>query len=102
MGKLLSVIIPSYNEANTISILLDKVQNTQLVEQIDKEIIIVNDCSKDYTVLFVEKYISMPWDWKALLYYNPNTTPKFIEKYMSKFGLTRKISYTFHKTTPRV
>jgi glycosyltransferase involved in cell wall biosynthesis len=57
MGKVLSVIIPSYNEANTINILLDKVRNTQLIEQVDKEIIIVNDCSTDNTRLIIDQYI---------------------------------------------
>jgi glycosyltransferase involved in cell wall biosynthesis len=57
MGKVLSVIIPSYNEANTISILLDKVRDTRLIEQIDKEIIIVNDCSKDNTERIIGQYV---------------------------------------------
>jgi glycosyltransferase involved in cell wall biosynthesis len=58
MGKLLSVIIPSYNESATICILVDKVRSTKLIEQVDKEIIIINDCSRDDTKNIVEKYIS--------------------------------------------
>jgi glycosyltransferase involved in cell wall biosynthesis len=58
MGKLLSIIVPSYNEAKTIGIILDKILSIQLIEQIDKEIIIVNDCSSDNTKLIVENYIN--------------------------------------------
>ena len=71
MGKVLSVIIPSYNEANTISILLDKVRNTQLVEQIDKEIIIVNDCSEDNTRHIIEQYIIENPHYLITLYNQP-------------------------------
>lgn len=71
MGKVLSVIIPSYNEADTISILLDKVRNTQLAEQIDKEIIIVNDCSKDNTKHIIEQYITENPHFLITLYNQP-------------------------------
>ncbi|MFN7014140.1 MAG: glycosyltransferase family 2 protein, partial [Bacteroidia bacterium] len=56
----LSVIIPAYNEARTIHLILDKVIAVELVNQIQKEIIIVNDASKDNTreviETFIEKY----------------------------------------------
>ena len=45
----LSIIIPAYNEASTIFRLLEKVHHTRLVHDIRKEIIVVNDCSKDNT-----------------------------------------------------
>ena len=45
----LSIIIPAYNEAATIHLILDKIKQVNLVNNIDKEIIIVNDCSKDKT-----------------------------------------------------
>jgi glycosyltransferase involved in cell wall biosynthesis len=53
----LSVIIPAYNEAKTIHLILDKVLAVKLVNNIEKEIIIVNDCSKDQTEAVVKKYI---------------------------------------------
>ena len=53
----LSVIIPAYNEANTIHLILDKVLAVKLIHNIEKEIIIVNDCSKDQTEEVVKKYI---------------------------------------------
>jgi glycosyltransferase involved in cell wall biosynthesis len=45
----LSIIIPCYNEASTVGILLDKVIDVSLISNIEKEIIIVNDASKDDT-----------------------------------------------------
>ncbi|NTV84882.1 MAG: glycosyltransferase family 2 protein, partial [Bacteroidales bacterium] len=54
---LLSVIIPAYNEANTIHLILDKVMAVRLISNIEKEIIIVNDCSKDKTEEVINQYI---------------------------------------------
>ncbi len=45
----LSIIIPAYNEGPTIHRILDKVKAVVLVGNIAKEIVIVNDCSKDNT-----------------------------------------------------
>jgi glycosyltransferase involved in cell wall biosynthesis len=56
--KTLSIIIPAYNEAKTIHLILDKIEAVNLVNNIEKEIIIVNDCSTDGTEKAIEKYIS--------------------------------------------
>jgi glycosyltransferase involved in cell wall biosynthesis len=53
----LSIIIPAYNEARTIHLILDKVLAVNLINKIKKEIIIVNDCSKDETEAVIKKYI---------------------------------------------
>jgi len=53
----LSIVIPAYNEAATIHLILNKVIAVKLVNDIQKEIIIVNDCSKDATKEVIEKYI---------------------------------------------
>lgn len=45
----LSIIIPAYNEGPTIHKILDKVKAVNLIGGIEKELIIVNDCSKDNT-----------------------------------------------------
>jgi glycosyltransferase involved in cell wall biosynthesis len=45
----LSIIIPAYNEGRTIHLILDKVKAVQLIGGVEKEVIIVNDCSKDNT-----------------------------------------------------
>jgi len=45
----LSIVIPAYNEGPTIHHILDKVKAVNLLNGIKKELIIVNDCSKDNT-----------------------------------------------------
>jgi glycosyltransferase involved in cell wall biosynthesis len=55
--KKLSIIIPAYNESQTIHLILDKILAVQLNYNITKEIIIVNDCSKDGTKATIEAYI---------------------------------------------
>ena len=53
----LSIIIPAYNEGKTIHLILEKVIAVKL-ENIRKEIIIVNDCSTDDTTTAVERFTS--------------------------------------------
>jgi glycosyltransferase involved in cell wall biosynthesis len=55
--KKLSVIIPAYNEEKTIHLILDKLQQVTLLNNIEKEIIIINDCSKDNTEEAINKYM---------------------------------------------
>lgn len=55
--KKLSIVIPAYNEEKTIHLILNKIKTVQLHNSIEKEIIIVNDCSKDNTKQAIEKYI---------------------------------------------
>jgi len=55
--KKLSIIIPAYNEGATIHLILDKVKAVNLINDITKEIIIVNDCSTDDTEQAIESYI---------------------------------------------
>ena len=49
--------IPAYNEAGTIKTVLDKVLAVNLAGGLRKELIIVNDCSKDETGKVVTEYI---------------------------------------------
>ncbi len=49
MNKILSIIIPVFNEGKTIHLILDKVKAVQLTAGMDKEVIIVNDFSTDNT-----------------------------------------------------
>lgn len=42
-------MIPAYNEGPTIHFILDKLKAVELINGIQKEIIIINDCSKDNT-----------------------------------------------------
>lgn len=55
--KKLSIIIPAYNEGATIHLILDKIKAVNLIQNITKEIIIVNDCSTDDTEQAIQSYI---------------------------------------------
>jgi glycosyltransferase involved in cell wall biosynthesis len=54
----LSIIIPAYNEEKTIQTILEKVSKVDLIAGVSKEIIVVNDCSKDDTEKKVFEYKS--------------------------------------------
>lgn len=55
---ILSIVIPAYNEGRTIHLILDKVKDVKLPEGVEKEIIIVNDFSKDNTEEAILNYKS--------------------------------------------
>lgn len=52
----LSIIIPVYNEARTIHQILDLLRGLELINQIKKEIILVDDCSSDRSAEVIEAY----------------------------------------------
>jgi len=56
--KKLSILIPAYNESKTIHQILDRIKAVKLLNDIEKEIIIVNDCSTDDTELAIHKYMN--------------------------------------------
>ncbi len=64
----ISILIPAFNEAKTIHLILDKVINTELIKNIEKEIIIINDCSKDNTSEVIDKYINLHNDCDIKLF----------------------------------
>jgi glycosyltransferase involved in cell wall biosynthesis len=68
--RTLSIIIPAYNEERTIHLILDKVRDVILRDDIQKEVIIVNDGSKDGTVEAVQRYMAA----------NPHMGIKFYEQ----------------------
>ncbi|MBZ0099478.1 MAG: glycosyltransferase family 2 protein [Taibaiella sp.] len=49
MSKTLSIVIPAYNEGPTIHRILNRIKAVELIQGMQKEVIIVNDCSKDNT-----------------------------------------------------
>ena len=53
---LLSIAIPAYNEGRTIHLILDKIKAVKLDANIQKEVVIVNDCSKDNTEQAILSY----------------------------------------------
>lgn len=56
-NSVLSIVIPAYNEGKTIHLILDKVKETTLSNNISKEIIIVNDYSTDNTEEAIMDYM---------------------------------------------
>jgi glycosyltransferase involved in cell wall biosynthesis len=56
MIQKLSIVIPAYNEGKTIHLILDKIKQVILPNNISKEVIIVNDCSKDNTEEAILRY----------------------------------------------
>ena len=57
MNKL-SIIIPVFNEEKTVHLILNKIKSTTLINNIAKEVIVVNDCSSDDTSRILKNYIN--------------------------------------------
>ena len=53
----LSIVIPVFNESETIHLILNKIKNVELLNDIKKEIILINDCSTDKTDESIKNYI---------------------------------------------
>ncbi len=76
----LSIIVPAYNEEKTIHLILDKIRDVKMINDIEKEILIVNDFSKDNTETAIHDYMKKnpevtisyhkhefnQWKWAAL------------------------------------
>lgn len=54
----LSIVIPVYNEGPTIHLILDRIRKVKLSDSVQKQILLVNDCSTDNTRESIEDYIS--------------------------------------------
>lgn len=67
----LSIIIPVYNEAKTVHLILNKIRAVQLINDTDKELIIVNDCSTDTTGQVIRDYILATPDLDIKFYEHP-------------------------------
>ncbi len=53
----LSILVPAYNEENTIQNILESLINVHLVNGVEKEIIVVNDASRDKTAEKIEEFL---------------------------------------------
>jgi glycosyltransferase involved in cell wall biosynthesis len=58
MTKTLSILVPVYNEENTIYHILSKLREIKLINNIEKEIIVINDGSTDSTENRVIEFIN--------------------------------------------
>jgi len=74
MSSTLSIVIPAYNEARTIHLILDRVKEVVLAGGLQKQVIIVNDCSSDDTPGAVRRYQSA----------NPDFPIQFLEHEINK------------------
>jgi glycosyltransferase involved in cell wall biosynthesis len=72
--KKLTVIVPAYNEEKTITNILNKLNDVVLIGGIQKEIIVVNDCSRDNTEQMVQVFIAS----------NPNCDIKYYKHEVNK------------------
>lgn len=68
--------MPAYNEGKTITLTLDKILQVTLISDIEKEIVIVNDCSTDNTEIAVRQFISANSDRDIKYYEHPINTGK--------------------------
>ena len=59
MTKKLSIIVPVYNEEKTIRKVLDKLSSIDLIDNYEKEIVIVNDYSSDNSKKIINEFISI-------------------------------------------
>jgi glycosyltransferase involved in cell wall biosynthesis len=66
--KTLSIIIPAYNEAKTIHLILDRVFAVKLIHDLQKEVILVNDCSTDTTEEVLLNYRAAHPEWNMQYY----------------------------------
>ena len=57
-NQTLSIVIPAYNEGATIHFILDKINAVTLINNVQKQVIIVNDCSRDNTEEAIKNYMA--------------------------------------------
>jgi glycosyltransferase involved in cell wall biosynthesis len=70
----LSIVIPAYNEGRTVHLILNKIKEVTLNDNIRKEIILINDCSTDNTKEAIETYRKQ----------NPNMEIMYLEHEVNK------------------
>jgi glycosyltransferase involved in cell wall biosynthesis len=69
--KILSIVIPVYNEGNTIAVTLERIKAVQLQNGIKKQFIIVNDCSTDDSAAAIEIYKNQNYEQDIQLFSHP-------------------------------
>jgi glycosyltransferase involved in cell wall biosynthesis len=72
----LSIVIPAFNEGPTIHLILDKIKAVKLEGDVQKEVVIVNDCSTDNTALKVKEYMAANQELDIRFYEQPKNMGK--------------------------
>ncbi len=52
----LSIVIPAYNEEATIKLILERIKEVRLINNVEKDVIVVNDCSTDETEAAIAQF----------------------------------------------
>lgn len=71
MEKLLSIIIPCFNEEELLTRVIDNIRASELPDGMQKEIVIVNDCSTDRTIELLHSYLEEKGDEGVLIVHQP-------------------------------
>jgi glycosyltransferase involved in cell wall biosynthesis len=69
--KILSIVMPVFNEAETVAVTLNKIKLVELQNNIKKQLVIVNDCSTDQTLATIERYKTENPDLDISIYSHP-------------------------------
>ena len=65
--KRLSIIIPAFNEEKTIVKILERIRAVMLINEVEKEVIIIDDYSTDKTFSIAHQYIGQHPDFQIIL-----------------------------------
>jgi glycosyltransferase involved in cell wall biosynthesis len=71
MDNLLSIIIPCFNEEDSLNRVIDSIRAAELPDGIQKEIVIVNDCSTDRTFELLQQHLEKTGDEGIRIFHQP-------------------------------
>ena len=72
----LSIVVPAFNEADTIHDILDRIRAVTLIGGLQKEVIIVDDCSTDGTEAVLHRYLAEHPELPIRLFRHPSNQGK--------------------------
>jgi glycosyltransferase involved in cell wall biosynthesis len=76
MNAKLSIVIPVFNEEQTIESILGRVASVKLIQNLEKEIVVVNDCSTDRSAEVVEHFMAHHSETVVRLFHQPQNMGK--------------------------